>query len=196
MWRREWIWIVVWLTGCGRSAVEQGASTSGEAARIPPKIALFYATPDKVEPGGTAKLCYSTEGITQLVLTPPVAEVWPAYTRCVEVSPKRETIYTLTGESASGEKVTQSVTVGMAEPKPKLTDLWVSALEIVPPQKSVQFCYTVEHSTGILLEPIGWTSKKAKDCTLLSPTKTTTYTITAFSAQRVMDKGQFTVRVK
>ena len=184
------------LTGCGGKPTAAEKSGSSPGSQTSPKISAFYASPDKVEAGEKALLCYTTESATKVRLNPPVADVWPALTRCVEVTPKTETTYTLTAEDASGKSVSQSATITIGASKPKLTDLWVSSLEIVPPEKTVTFCYTVQHSTGILLEPTGWRSTTPKSCIQLTPEKTTTYTITAYSAERLTDTGHFTIRVR
>jgi hypothetical protein len=46
-----------------------------------------------------------------VTLDPPVDEMWPALTRCIEITPKKTTEYTLTAKDASGHSVQQSVVV-------------------------------------------------------------------------------------
>jgi len=75
------------------------------------KIPDFYAAPAQIRRGGQSRICYSTIGAKSVRIDPPVAEVWPAYGRCVEVSPRTTTGYTLLADDGSGHRVTRTVTV-------------------------------------------------------------------------------------
>ena len=69
----------------------------------------FYADPVSIRPGETAELCYSVSNAKSVRLEPPSEPVWPAFSRCVHVSPHKTTAYTLTAEDAAGH--TKSATV-------------------------------------------------------------------------------------
>src|SRR5271156_4001204 len=66
-------------------------------------------SPESIRRGETAQLCYDVANAKTVVLDPPEAEVWPSHTRCVNLSPKKSTTYTLTIAGASGQKLSQSV---------------------------------------------------------------------------------------
>ena len=69
----------------------------------------FYADPVSIRPGETAELCYSVSNAKSVRLEPPSEPVWPAFSRCVHVSPHKTTAYTLTAEDATGH--TKSATI-------------------------------------------------------------------------------------
>jgi hypothetical protein len=72
-------------------------------------ILSFYANPGSIRAGETAELCYSVSNAKSVKLDPPAEPVWPAFSRCVHVSPRKTTTYTFTAEDASGQ--TKSATV-------------------------------------------------------------------------------------
>jgi hypothetical protein len=74
------------------------------------KINQLYA-PASLAKGQTGKLCYGVVNAKTVTLDPPVDEMWPALTRCIEITPKKTTEYTLTAKDASGHSVQQSVVV-------------------------------------------------------------------------------------
>jgi hypothetical protein len=69
----------------------------------------LYISPDSIRRGETAQLCYDVANAKSVTLDPPEGEVWPSHSRCVNLSPKKSTAYTLTITDASGQKVSQSV---------------------------------------------------------------------------------------
>jgi hypothetical protein len=71
----------------------------------------LYAAPPRIKRGGQARLCYATISAKTVRIDPPVGEVWPALGRCLEVSPRSTTVYTLVAEDSSGHHKTSSVTV-------------------------------------------------------------------------------------
>jgi hypothetical protein len=66
-------------------------------------------SPESIRHGETAQLCYDVANAKIVTLEPPEAEVWPSHSRCVNLSPKKTTTYTLTIADASGQKLSQSV---------------------------------------------------------------------------------------
>src|ERR1700731_1501159 len=71
----------------------------------------FYADPVSVRAGETAELCYSVSNAKSVKLEPQSEPVWPAFSRCVHVSPHKTTTYTLTAEDAAGHTKTAAVNV-------------------------------------------------------------------------------------
>jgi hypothetical protein len=72
-------------------------------------IRALYLSPESIRRGETAQLCYDVANAKSVVLDPPEAEVWPSHSRCVDLSPKKTTTYTLTIADAAGQKASQSV---------------------------------------------------------------------------------------
>jgi hypothetical protein len=48
-------------------------------------------------------------------IEPPVENVYPALTRCVQVSPRRDTEYKLVAEDGAGHTVSQSFVLKVAQ---------------------------------------------------------------------------------
>jgi len=69
----------------------------------------FYISPRAIHPGETAQLCYDVANAKTVTLDPPAGEVWPSHSRCLNLSPRKTTTYTLTIADAAGKTVSQSV---------------------------------------------------------------------------------------
>ena len=74
-------------------------------------IQSFYASPGVVHRGESVQLCYGVANAKTVKLEPQTNPVWPSYARCVDVTPKKDTTYTLTIADASGN--TKSATVSV-----------------------------------------------------------------------------------
>jgi hypothetical protein len=75
------------------------------------EIQNFYASPGTIRPGETAQLCYGVANAKTVKLEPQDNPVWPSYARCVDVSPRKDTTYTLTAEDAKGNVRTATLTL-------------------------------------------------------------------------------------
>jgi hypothetical protein len=74
-------------------------------------IQSFYASPGIVQSGESAQLCYGVANAKTVTLVPQNNPVWPSYSRCVDVSPKKDTVYTLTVTDGAGNTKSQTVEV-------------------------------------------------------------------------------------
>jgi hypothetical protein len=74
-------------------------------------ILNFYASPGHVHKGDDVHLCYGTSNAKSLSLDPKDASVYPAYSNCVTVTPRKTTTYTLTAADDKGNNKSASVTV-------------------------------------------------------------------------------------
>ena len=72
-------------------------------------IRSMYISPAAIHRGQSAQLCYDVANAKTVTLDPPQGEVWPSHTRCLSLSPKKTTTYTLTIKDASGQSASQSV---------------------------------------------------------------------------------------
>ena len=75
------------------------------------EIQTFYASPGIMRRGDTAQLCYGVANAKKVTLEPPVGPVWPSYSRCLDVSPTKDTTYTLTVEDAQGNSKSATLTI-------------------------------------------------------------------------------------
>jgi len=75
------------------------------------KILGFYATPGAIARGGSARLCYGVYGAKSVRLDPPVQAIEPSVAHCLDISPAKTTVYTLTAIDEAGQGQTQQLTV-------------------------------------------------------------------------------------
>jgi hypothetical protein len=76
-------------------------------------ILNFYADPAAIAPGDATELCYGVSNATKVTLVPQPNAVWPAFSKCVSVSPRKTTAYTLTATDAAGHTAESRVTVNV-----------------------------------------------------------------------------------
>ena len=74
-------------------------------------IQSFYASPGAVHRGESVQLCYGVANAKTVTLEPQPNPVWPSYSRCVDVTPRKTTTYTLTVSDAAGNTKSQTVEV-------------------------------------------------------------------------------------
>jgi hypothetical protein len=75
------------------------------------KIISFYASPGIIHRGDTVEMCYGVSNAKSVKLDPPEANVWPSNDRCLQVSPKKTTTYTLTADDGKGNTKTATLTI-------------------------------------------------------------------------------------
>ncbi len=73
----------------------------------------FYALPGEVHRGQAVQICYSVANAKSVKLEPQANPVWPSYSRCVDVTPTKTTIYTLTIADAAGTTKTETLSVNV-----------------------------------------------------------------------------------
>jgi hypothetical protein len=75
-------------------------------------ILSYAANPSTIQAGEKSLLCYSVSNAKAVNIEPQAEEpVWPAYSRCVHVSPHRTTTYMLTIGDGAGHTKTAAVEV-------------------------------------------------------------------------------------
>jgi hypothetical protein len=82
------------------------------------KILNLYAVPGVIERGKSTRLCYSVVGAKTVRMEPEVGDVYPALSRCLDISPKQDTEYTLFAQDEAGHSVSQKLTV-QVRPRPQ-----------------------------------------------------------------------------
>ncbi len=76
------------------------------------EILVFAANPPAIQGGEKSSLCYSVSNAKAVKIEPQTEEpVWPAFSRCVHVSPRKTTKYTLTIDDGAGQTKTAVVEV-------------------------------------------------------------------------------------
>jgi hypothetical protein len=75
------------------------------------KILTFYTTAGAIRRGEKTLLCYGVASATKVRIEPGVEPLNPSLSRCVEVAPVKDTVYSLTAEDDSGHTATKSLTI-------------------------------------------------------------------------------------
>ena len=75
------------------------------------KITALYASTPEVRKGEPAQICYGVVNAKNVAFDPPIADVWPSMNRCVDVSPKQTTTYTLNADDGAGHSDKAQVSV-------------------------------------------------------------------------------------
>ncbi len=191
------------LASC--SGPQPAAKKTAERPPDPPVITQFYASPDVVPPGGRALLCYGVENTSKVAINPPIEQLSPALSRCIEAHPKTTTTYTLTAESPNG--TSQKTQVVRVDPKAKADQpqrpptsiiefVSISAPKVRPGQQ-VSICYSLQGAASVALEPpVSQLSSLTKGCFSPQLTQTTTFKIIAKSSSGATDSESVTIKVE
>jgi len=186
--------VFVLLQGC--SSPPRTAGTEKKPSSTPKvQITGFYTSPGAIPKGGTGNLCYGVESASKVELDPPVAEVWPAQTRCFEIKASGPSKYTLKAIGADGQTDVKTIDITTAEvtPTPRLYDLWVNSLEVKAGEE-VKLCF--KGSNAVKLEASPGDFYPGPGCIQDHPHKTTTYRIAAVGKDGQRDTRDVTVKVR
>jgi hypothetical protein len=75
------------------------------------RILMFSVSPAHPRRGEAVNMCYGVANAISLTLEPHVEDTKPSYNHCLQVTPMKDTTYTLTAKDAKGHSVTESLTV-------------------------------------------------------------------------------------
>ncbi len=200
---RGWVLTTVLWVILGCKPAPKPASQK-EAPAAPVRITHFYISPPVLEAGRQALLCYGVENARSVRLEPEVEPLRPAYNRCIQIAPRRDTRYTLWAQGADGREVSLSVELKVSgaaprdsapPPAPLILEFAASAAE-TEPGRPVTLCYQAAPGTTLRLEPDIEKPAAPRGCFSVSPTQTTRYTLTAESAEGRAESRQLTIQVR
>jgi hypothetical protein len=114
-----WIFYSRWNDS--QQAEQQRADKEAEAARRTLdriggnqlKILGFNAEPAATPHGRGFNICYSVLNAKTVRVEPPIGDVYPALSHCLQIAPRKTTEYKLTAEDDAGHTATQSLTVSV-----------------------------------------------------------------------------------
>jgi len=122
--RIMWVPVLLAVLYTGWIFWQRHLDATSQAPRVEPdpmaaygtsvKILQFYAQKREVAAGEKALLCYGVVNATTVRLDPPVEKMWPAVSRCFQVTPEKTTHYTLTAESAQHTTVSESIDISVS----------------------------------------------------------------------------------
>ena len=151
-----------------------GNSTATVTVRVvetPPTVTIA-ADPASIVPGETSTLSWNTTDALSCVIEPGVGSV--AVTGAITVSLAETTTYTIEAANPAGTTI-DSVTVTVVHPLPTV-NLSVDSATIVLGESATLSWISTFASSAVIEPGIG--SVEVNGSTLISPTETTTYTIT------------------
>jgi hypothetical protein len=75
------------------------------------KITMLYASQASVRKGEKVQICYGVVNAKNVAFDPLIDNVWPSMNRCVDISPKKSTTYTLVADDGAGHTDKAQVSV-------------------------------------------------------------------------------------
>jgi hypothetical protein len=151
---------------------------------LTPKIDKFEANPSVINKGEVTYLHWSVSNADSVSIDNGIGNV--ALTGEIPVSPVSTTFYTLTAKNfageatagtqimVTGEQTTQPVTPTVTAPT--IVTFYTDRI-IITPGEHVTLSWDVVGATDVTITPIGQVN--TKDSVIISPSNTTTYTMTA-----------------
>ena len=143
------------------------------------QIIRFEANPPTITPGQQATLSWTTTGASQVNIS-GVGTV--AANGSTTVSPTQTTTYTLTLTTADGKTVTSPVTITVNVGTVPQVLQFVASPQSIDPGGSTKLCWQVSGATSITIVPGIGSNLSPNDCATVSPSSTTTYTLTAVNS--------------
>lgn len=155
--------------------VAAATKSSSEPRRIPPPEVSLIVSPSLVTPGKSALLTWKSHNAKSLNLEPGIGNVRSEGSR--SVNPRTSTTYTLVGVGKGGRTTaTAHVSVWNAVPPPRISASANPAK--IQKGQSTRLSWSSQDATSVDIEPsVG--RVVATGSTLIAPTETTKYTVTA-----------------
>jgi uncharacterized cupredoxin-like copper-binding protein len=166
-------------TGPTGNVTAQATVTVGAVGAGNPQIIRFEANPLTIQPGQQSTLSWTTTGATTVSISGVGAVTLNGSTT---VTPQQTTTYTLTATSADGKSVTSPITITVATGTIPQVVVFVATPQTIDAGSSTKLCWQVTGATNIKIDPGVGSNLNANDCATVSPTLTTTYTLTATNA--------------
>ena len=183
-------------TGATGNTTAQVTVTVGAAAAGNPQIVRFAGSPLTIQPGGQSTLSWTTTGATTVSISGVGAVNLNGSTT---VSPAQTTTYILTASTADGHSVTAPVTINVTAGSIPQIVTFVANPNAIAAGGSSQLCWQVTGATSIAINPGVGNNLAGNGCVAVSPTQSTTYTLTAINssgqiqANATVNVGQVTI---
>ncbi len=166
-------------------AAYPGASTPESVAPVcallenvtPLPTCNLTSTPSVINAGDSATLTWTTTNATSASIDPGVGVVTPVESGSVVVSPVSTITYTMTVDGSGGQSMcTTTVTV---EDTPPPTCNLTSTPSVINAGDSATLTWTTTNATSVSIDPgVGAVTPVAGGSVIVSPSSTTTYTMT------------------
>jgi len=170
------------LTVKDPGGLQSSARTTVTTVAVPDIIITrFSATPSSITAGQQSVLEWAVQGATTINITPGVGDVRPAGT--ATVTPATTTTYTLVATGTGGRTQQATVTVTVVPPgagNPQVIRFEATPTNIISGESST-LSWTTTGATRVDISGVG-SNLPLNGSSVVSPTQTTTYTLTATSA--------------
>ena len=165
------------LTAGGPAGTVTASATVAIAAAAPPVVSVFSANPASIGSGQSAVLQWNVTGATSITINHDVGEVSPSGS--IAVSPSENTTYTLTATSTAGS-VTAAAVVSVGASKPPVIASFTASPTTISGNQTSTLQWNVTGATSVSIDKgIGTVDVTGE--VSVSPSSTTTYTLTASS---------------
>jgi hypothetical protein len=167
------------LTVTGVSSGLQSSANTAVTTQAAIKVERFSATPNPISAGQRSIIAWNVPDATSVSITPGVgSNLNPAGT--ATVSPVQTTTYTLTATGPGGQQVTQSLTITVGASRPAVVRFEAAPSTITAGQSST-LSWTTTGASSVSISGVG-SNLPVNGSQSVSPTQTTTYTLTATGA--------------
>lgn len=165
------------------------------------KILQFYAREGNLTQGSPTVLCYGVLNAKSVRIEPAVEDVTPSLSKCVEVSPLKETRYTLTAQGEGGATATESLVLAVnpdAATLPRITYFRVANQRVEGSRHLYMLSFGDQNAEEVSIDPPVFPTLHGapNGQFLVSPEKTTTYTLTVTGKFGHKAERTLTVEVK
>ena len=165
------------------------------------KILQLAAGTNQVVRGESLTLCYGVEDAKSVRLDPPEEELGVSRSRCIAVSPKRNTIYTLIAKGEDGEEVREQFPISVvgagATGGGSQQSMLIRSFDVMHgnPGQPTQLCYQTKGAVSVRINPAVKALEPADSprCFPISIATKTTFLLTATDAAGQIDRMQVTV---
>ena len=168
------------LTATGTDGKTVTATAQVTVGAVTAQIVRFAASPSTIGLGASATLSWTTSHATSVSISPGIGTV--AANGSTTVSPAQNTSYTLSATGADGKTVTAVATVTVSGSAIPQVVTFVATPQSVSPGQSTQICWQVSGATSVSIAPGIGSNLSANSCVTVTPSATTTYTLTATNA--------------
>jgi hypothetical protein len=195
------------LAGCSDNTKPASQPAKEPEPPGPARILQFYAYPGAVDRGEHTSLCYGVENVRSVRIEPVSEPIPLSGNKCIQISPRSTTAYTLIAEGQDGRTVSQKLTVevkGVAAARPapqrvahEIIRFFIPSANEIAPGQMVTLCYSLENATSVRVEPnVRSLQPDPKACFAVTPEKTTTYTLIATGKSGETDRETVTITMR
>jgi len=161
-----------------------------------PVIIRFYAEPPQIKRGESVLLRWEVQNATELILTPPGGQKLDPAMPGFEHRPSRTTEYELIARNAVGKSVSKKVKVEVIDPSQAQILSFTAQPEKITAGESVALRWEIVNAIRAEIDNgVGRIDPKQGEITV-SPTTTTTYTLTAYDVEGRPAQAKITITVE